>query len=417
MGDRKVGTKTAMDIQTQDIVQTEIYDNFEQLEAIQQEWDKFVESVGGEIFLTYDWCKIWWKYYGKNRDLRIFVFRNSNGNEIVGIIPLFFEKIWLGPVFVRVGKIVGSDFTLSQFSVPLDSSYIPVVIEKFSILISRNKWDIIHIGPIAGLYNHFDRFRDSLNTTFGGSCSVISQNKNVQTYFQLADSWEKQLASLKKGERWDIRRSYKALDPQTNHLISAFASNDTFEEIFEDFINMHQAYWQNLGKFGHFGDWPVARDFHREVALAQLRHDRLRLLEVRSGTLCLGYEYNYKFGDQYFEFLNARSSSKELAKISVGRVVFSELVKKVLNEGAKCIDSMRGKYEHKLRLGGSLFPMRSIYISSKKLSIRIRVSIFRALAWFLNLCYYRIWFNRFAPKLPFKRRPLCRIWIRTSMFS
>lgn len=396
-------------------VKVDIFDNFDALEPIQQEWDKFVESVGGEIFLTYDWCRIWWKYYGTKRDLRIFVFRSDG--KLVGIIPLFFEKIWLGPIFVRGTKIVGSDFTLAQFSLPIHSKHIREVIEEFSKLLSENNWDIIHIGPIAGLYKYYDDLKNVCEELLGHSHIILSKNKGVQTYFELARSWDEQLASLKKGERWDIRRSYKALHSQTNGLFSAFAPRENFQWIFENFVDMHQSYWRRLGKLGHFGDWPAAQDFHCEVAAVQLRHNRLRLLEVRAGKQYLGYEYSCKFGDRYFEFLNARSQPEELAKISVGRVVFSELVKQALKESVRCIDSMRGKYEHKLRMGGKLFPVRSIFIYPLKLDVLIRVFIFRTLAYLLDLCYYRIWFCRIAPRLPFKRRPLWKIWIRTRAFA
>jgi len=396
-------------------IHVDVFYNFNELAPMQQEWDNFVESVGAEIFLTYDWCRIWWKYYGKKRDLRVFVFHSNK--ELVGIIPLFFEKIWLGPIFVRAAKIVGSDFTIAQFSLPISSKYIRGVIQKLFELLPEDKWDILHIGPIAGLYKHYDDLENICEELLGHSHIVLNENKGVQTYFQLATGWAKQLTSLKKGERWDIKRSYKALQADKTSLVSTFASEVNFEELFENFVNMHQSYWRSLGKLGHFGDWPVAHEFHHEIATAQLKQNRLRLLEVKSGTRCLGYEYNYKFGDRYFEFLNARSTSKELAKISVGRVVFSEQVKKSLDEGVRCIDSMRGKYEHKLRLGGTLFPIRSLYIIPNKLSSVIRVSVFRAFARFLNLCYYKIWFCRVAPRLSLKRRPLWKIWIRTSAFG
>ncbi len=409
-------TAITTDKDTQNAVQIQVYNNFEQLEAFQQEWDSFVESVSGDIFLTFDWCRIWWKYYGTKRKLKIFIFRNR-ADTIVGIIPLFFENIWLGPIFVRTVRIVASDSTGDQICVPIHAEYIRRVLHKLFELLLESKWDILHLGPIAGLYKDYEDLKDACEELFAHRYLVVSERKGVQTYFQLADNWEKQLAKLKKGERWDIKRSYKTLFPEGNCLVSTVASKDNFEQTFEDFVNMHQSYWQNLGKLGHFGDWPAAQNFHHEVATAQLRHDRLRLLEIKSGARCLGYEYAYKFGEQYFEFLNARSCSKELAKISVGRLVFSEMVKKALNEGIRYIDSMQGKYEHKLRLGGELFPVRSLYIIQNRLSSKIRVSIFRVLAQYLNLCYYRIWFNRIAPKLPFKRKPLWKIWIRSNVFS
>jgi CelD/BcsL family acetyltransferase involved in cellulose biosynthesis len=386
-----------------------VHTSFESLEGMQPEWDQFVESVGGEIFLTYDWCRIWWKYYGKNRDLRVFIFRDNK--MLIGIIPIFFEKTWLGPIAVKAVKIVGSDFTLTQFSLPLADGYVRPVVKKFHELVSKHNFDIIHIGPIAGLDSHCDELKNSLKEFLGNSYSVLIENKTVQTYFLLADTLDEQLAGLKKGERWDIKRSYKALCPDATLLFVNVASKNSFEYIFQSFVNMHQSYWERLGNLGHFGDWPESHEFHCEMANNQLRYDRLRLFEIKCGAQSLGYEYNYKFGKRYFEFLNARTDMQQLAKISVGKVVFCEEVKKALEEGVKCIDSMRGKYEHKLRLGGKLFPIRNIYIIPRKLPTMIRVFIFRIFALFLDLFYYKIWYCRLAPKLPFRRRPLWKVWI------
>ncbi len=396
-------------------MQVEVYNNFEELKTIQQEWDDFIESVGGEIFLTYDWCRIWWKYYGKNRELRIFIFR-INGN-LVGIIPLFFEKLWLGPVFVRAAKIVGTDFTIAAVSIAVEPAFLADVIQQLRRLLDEYPLDIIYVGPIAGLYDNFENLSKACYELLLSSYYVETKSSGVQTYFCLAANWEEQLARLKKGQRWDIMRSYKALSSNTTPLVSTFASTDNFEQVFDNFVNMHQSYWRNLGKLGHFTDWPAAEEFHREVATAQLRQNRLRLLEVKSGSRYLGYEYDYRFGNRYFEFLNARSGLKEFAKISVGKVVFSEQLRKALSENVTCIDSMRGKYEHKLRLGGELFPIGSIYIVRKRFSVLARVFLFRALSRFLDICYYKIWYCRIAPKLPIKRRPLWKIWIRTQMFA
>lgn len=400
-------------------MQVEIYDNFEDLETIQGEWDQFVESIGGEIFLTFDWCRIWWKYYGKNRDLRLFIFRNDD--KLVGIIPLFFEKIWLGPVFVRAAKIVGSDFTLSQFSIPLAKKYMKEIIKKLSELLSEEKWDILHIGPVAGLYGHYDGLKNACKKLFTNRYIVLSKQKGVQTYFKLADNWEEHLSTMSKNEKGNIRRNYNSIRRKCTELLSCldarFATEEEFTEFFDDFVNMHQLHWNELGKAGHFKDWPHAYEFHRDLAKTQLQAGRLRLLKVTLGNDCFGYQYHYRFGDKYFHLLDSRPEQNPLESVSPGRITFCEQTKKAIQEKICCIDSMRGYYEHKLRLGGTLFPLRSLCIIQNKLFTLIRVYTFRVLAWCLNLCYYRIWFQRIAPKLPLKRRPLWRIWIRTEVFS
>ena len=191
------------------IVQVDVYDSFEMLQSIRQQWDAFIESLGGEIFLTYDWCRIWWKYYGKNRDLRIFVFRSNK--KLVGIIPFFFEKIWLGPTFLRVVKLVGSDFNLSHFSFPLAKDYIRVVVEKFSELLLEEKWDVLHIGPVAGFYEDYGDLKEALKQSFEDSNFFFDEEGEVQTYFELMDNWENHLSTISKNERGNIRRNYNYL--------------------------------------------------------------------------------------------------------------------------------------------------------------------------------------------------------------
>ena len=61
----------------QEAVTVGVYDSFESLASMAGQWDNFVESVGGEIFLSYDWCRVWWKYYSKNRELKVLVFRSG----------------------------------------------------------------------------------------------------------------------------------------------------------------------------------------------------------------------------------------------------------------------------------------------------------------------------------------------------
>lgn len=153
--------------------------------------------------------------------------------------------------------------------------------------------------------------------------------------------------------------------------------------------------------------------FHREVARAHIAHDRLRLFEVKAGQECLGYEYVYKCGSKYCNFLAARSLSEETAGISLGKITIGEMVKNAITENVNCIDSLQGKYEYKLRLGGKLFPIHKITIVKTDFMTYLRLGMFKLLAKAINLFYYKIWFCRIAKKLPFKRGPLWNIWIKT----
>ena len=172
---------------------------------------------------------------------------------------------------------------------------------------------------------------------------------------------------------------------------------------FANFVDMHQRHWQKQNQAGHFGDWPCSLEFHREAALAQLKRGRLRLMEVKTNGQPLGYKYAYKFGDTFVEFLDARADGEQFARAGLGNIVFYEQLKKARQEQVRYIDSGRGRYEHKLRMGGKLFDMNEIYVFRNNLLAVARVNIFRVLARLFDICYYRVWYSRLAPKLALRR--------------
>lgn len=390
------------------------YESFEQVRDFQVEWDDFVEANGADIFMTYDWCRVWWKYYGKNRQLKIYVFREND--RIAGIMPLFVEKIWLGPVFIRAIKFLGSDFRLSQLLIPIEKVYIREVIEKLHELLASFKWDIFHIGPIAGLYEDDELLYNALKESFNQTHKIRYEKGMEQTYFKLTDQWERYLAGLSKHERGDIKRNYRYIRKLTGdeeaRVVTHAVVPEEFDGAFEEFVEMHQKHWHTLGKGGHFGDWPNSISFHTEMAKAQYEKGRTRFFKTNINEHILGYDYCYCFGNKYYELTNARSGYNKFKSVSLGKIIFSNMIQYAISEGVETIDSMRGHYDHKLKMGGNLYDIKHYYLSSLSVVSRLQRILFCGLSRILNILYYKIWFCRIATKLPLKRRPLWKIWIK-----
>jgi len=392
----------------------QVYNDFEQLRAVQPEWDEFVESAGCEIFLSYDWCRIWWQYYGDGRELSVYVFRDDG--RIVGIMPLFFENMRFGPIVVRTVKIVGTDFILSQFSLAVKQEYIEPVLQALSASMSQKKWDIFYLGPVAGAYKDCDRVIDAITRHFPDANCKEAGRQFEQTYFDVNGDWDGYLSGLSKKERQKIRKNYKAIAESPMPLEISLAQKDDVADYFNEFVAMHGSRWNKSGKSGHFGDWPDAEKFHKQLAETNLGLGRLRLLKFRIGDKCLGYKYYYKFGDRYYLFLDARQAGDDDG-ISWGRIMFCEVIKRAVDEKVRLLDSMRGRYEHKLHLGGKLFTMRALYIVPKNASSAVKMLLMRVFAYVINICYYKIWYCRIAPACSAVSRPLWKVWIRTNAFS
>jgi len=397
-------------------LQVQVYEDFDDLLVLQPEWDAFMESVDAEIFLSFDWCRIWWKFYGKKRKLAVFVFRE--GNNICALLPLFLDTIWLGPIPVRFVKLVGTDYLPVTISVPIKKDYVDKVIESLLKEIEpRWRWNLIHLGTLCGKYPLTDQLMHAFESTLGGSYCIESRSKNVQTYFQVEEDWEHQVTSLAQNARKNARKTYREIDKNKIALNSALASEKDFLQMFNNFLDMHQQHWQQLGKPGHFGAWPSSINFHQEVGLTQLKLNRLRLIETKFDDEIVGYQYVYKFGNSYCWFLNARADNKISSRIDFKWIMLRETIENALKDRVSCIDAMYGKYDYKLLMGGEYFPVKDIFIYSRALPNRIRIKFFRSLAWFLDVSYSKLWNARIGPRLGVKRKEFWDSWLRLNSFA
>jgi len=398
------------------MIKLQKFKNFEEAESIQSEWDRFVEVQTADIFLTYDWCRIWWKYYGKKREPLLFVFRNEG--KICGILPMFRERIRLGPVSARVVKLMCTDFSPVTITIPISREYLEAVVSLLLEELGRSDpWNLLYFGAICGRYPDTGVLVEALRTHLGKQWVVEVQEKDVQTYFQVKESWEKQVETLSPRQRTKTRRVYKELRDRGLKLESDFAKQESVSDRFERFVLMHQAQWNCIGMPGHFAEWPSSREYHREMAETQFDRQRLRLLEIRLDGKCIGYEYIYRTGNTYCWFLSARVGLDEENRIDFHRIAFGEKVEKAVRESVKFIDSMRGRYEYKLVMGGELYPISSVFVFPADFPSKLVVIGFRWMVWAMNLGYYKFWRRRIVPRLAMKPRRFLDLWIRSHMLA
>ena len=397
-------------------IEAEVHRDFETCSALREEWDSFVKTVNGEIFLTYDWCRIWWKHYGKARKLLILVFRCQG--ELVGILPVFYERIWLGPLLGRVVKIVGTDFTPIALSVPVRHEFVEAVLCSFRMLIDEEwEWDIIRLGSIAGMYKSLSELVSCTQKTFMGSHRVESNEEDVQTYYEIPASWEEYLKTLSGRNRANARKAFRKIEERKVNVVVRRADAKTVGESFDAFVETHQAYWRALGKPGHFGAWPGAYEFHREQAEIQAKSERLRLHEILLDGKCVAHEYDYSYGKSQCWFLYGRSAEAYKSGFGFNWIALRAKFDIAANEGAVWADSMRGAYDYKLETGGKRLPITNVTIVPLKGLRALRVRCFRILARAIDVAYVRIWRRRVAPKIHYRVGSFWKIWIRTHVLA
>ncbi len=391
----------------------EVYSSFSEIQGLQQEWDAFIETVGGDIYLTFDWCYIWWQYYGKGRKLIIRLYRD--GQRIVAILPLFVETLWLGPAWLKIAKMVGCDHTMVMLNPPVQAEFAEAVFQDMLMcLVGQFRCDALWLGPLSGTPSAcLDALRSVCGQVDSGVRLLREKVRSPYTEFALPETFEGYLNSLDKRQRGNFRRDMNLLH-KTFQIQMVVGERYAADEL-ESFRKLHEQQWEADGKLGHFKDWPNGYDFNKSLVETQSDRGRYRLICLKANSEVVSYQLCFLFGRTLYWRLPARTSGESWNRYGLGRTGLIAMIEWAIGQGISRIEAGAGHYDYKIKAGGQEQPLITILIARNHLWSRLRVRIFHVLSEWLHLCYYRIWFNRIAPKLPFKRRPLWKLWIRTRL--
>jgi CelD/BcsL family acetyltransferase involved in cellulose biosynthesis len=394
------------------LVTASVATSFEDAGLSREEWDQFVLDVGGDVYSSYDWCRIWWRHYGQGRNLRLFVFRQEN--RLVGLAPMFIERIWLGPVTIRIAKRVSSDFAMDVIALPVSTKWSNSIYSQIiSNLVEAEKCDAVWFGFVPSEDPSLASLR-AVATVRGGPV-VLARDAaaGVHTSFHLPDSFDAHVAGLERSARQNYRRRLNLLK-KTFDVKQGVVSDpaDALAE-FRAFRAFHTRQWQAEGKPGHFGDWPHSDVFNQDLVAQLAKLGRFRMLNLYAGDDTIAMHYAFTFGPNCYSRLPARSTEKDMGRFSLGVLSLMHLLEQMSREGIRRIEAGRAHYDYKIEYGGRESDYLSVLVNSTRASSSVRVHLFVALSDLIHLVYYRIWRLRIAPRLPFRRGPLWRTWIRS----
>ena len=390
----------------------QVIESFEAAALLQEHWDQFIADTGGDLYMTWDWCHLWWQQYGAGRTLRIVLLRE--GDHLVGIAPMFVERVWLGPVWLKIARVIGSDSSLTLCNPPVRSGSAGAVFTRIlRQFIEEEGCDAVGFGPLAGTYPILGSLREAA-AGHPQSWNVARDRAiGVHITFDLPDSFDAYISGLGKSQRGNYRRQMRMLE--ADHKVDVQMISDPAQGLaeFDAFCQLHEAQWALQGKLGHFGDWPHAIEFNKALVKRMGELGYLRIIRTRADEKVISYHYGYAYQGCWYWRLPARVSGPEWDKLGLGNLSMVQKFAKLISQGVRRVESGIGHYDYKVQWGGQEHPLHSLLVVANRSGSRLRCRLFFKLADALHLLYYRIWFLRVAPKLPLKRRPLWRLWIRS----
>ena len=284
---------------------------------MQPGWDRLVVALGCGIYLSYDWCRVWWEHYAGEREARIFLFRVDN--ELVSVVPMFIDRLCLGPVSLDVAKIMGSDFTQTVCDLPVPAAWATAVYDRLlQRLIDEDGCDAIAIGPLSEASGRLDAMRLASESRPDLVSIVHDRVVTQSTTIALPDSLDAYLCSLSRNQRSSIRKGWRRLINDFHVEVELITDPEPVLAEFDEFVRMHARQWESRGGLGHFGDWPGAASFNRSLVSTMSQADRMRLLRVRADTGVIARQYSFSFGNTYHCRLAARVTGPRWQNYGLG---------------------------------------------------------------------------------------------------
>ena len=380
--------------------------------SIREKWNQLVKDCNSTIYMSFDWCRIWWEHYADNRKLMLFYFYNDF--QLIGVLPMYLEIYKIGPIKIRISRIIGSKIAPKIFNPPIISQWAENVFNIFlETMYFDYKCNFISFGPISSNY----RLIESLNKLCSKKKKIIDSYDvstiGIHSLFNLQDNFENYLNSLTKKERKNRLYELKKLEKKFNIKVELVQKTEEIENEFQKFIKMHTKQWHAQGRPGHFEAWPDAENFNVALVKEFAQQGKLQLLKIASDETVISYQYGFLFGDCLYWQLPARALDEVWSKYSTGNISVILMIKNAIENKVRKIEAGIGHYEYKTRLGAIEYPVKCIrIITNSKKSLFILPVLF-TISWIFNIGYYKIWYRRIQPKLPpYFQWPILKVWIK-----
>lgn len=335
---------------------------FDQLEPI---WNKLLQSSEADtLFLTFQWLRTWWRYYGQPLDLCILLF--SDGDKPVGIAPFCKRKVSFAeieremtgsPRLILPGNRLGGLMEVTELGFLgtglVCSDFLDVFAEKGResevadrlvdfCLNTLQDWDLMNLTDVP----EHSPVMVRMHQKFAGTRRYRLRFRFNSYFAPLNDDYEAYLMTLSRKSRYNARKKLKEIRLRHKDVdFEYFTDPDGLEEAMYRFIRLHQIRWNQEGQTGVFTTNTFVA-FHQEVARRCLKEGWLRL-----GFLSIDQEpvaglYSYQYNNRLY--LYQQGSTAKYRSYNLGYASLALALKDASDNNISAYDFLRGDASYKL---------------------------------------------------------------------
>lgn len=344
-----------------DGLKIDIYREEMVFDSLKNHWNALAARTGATIYMSYDWAKTWWDYYGSKPGRTLFFVTIWRGSKLVALAPFYKEVSRIGnrEIESRI-RLLGSggspsvglgfkdDYGISDFlDILVDPDYKEPVAEKLVKIIESSYFDADQLSfdqarddsfVITELY---PKLKESLlepTLSHTDTCPYIdlSEEESMKGYIK----------KQKSSARRRIRQTRRATGPEDEFVIEEPKSWDEVQKATDRIIKLHQDRWNEIGFPGVFYEDRFVQ-FFREIVRQAYEKDRLWFKEARDNKgICASRMIIY-YNGRYFDYISGFDDNRESAKRRPGIGLLVELIEEAIEDGVERVELLRGEEYYK----------------------------------------------------------------------
>jgi CelD/BcsL family acetyltransferase involved in cellulose biosynthesis len=312
-----------------------------EFQSLRHRWNDFLNvSLDNNVFSTWEWLSIWWKHFGKGKQLIILFVEDEN--EILTIAPFVYsEHSFLGLGKIRKISFVGSPES-DYNSFILKEKKVKSVELIFDYLSKRFDWnylelkdvpensatmDLLRMMPLKKQYKHWETRQSS-------ACPYVSLPNSMDIF----------LKGLSHSMRQNLRKYSRKLQKKYRVELKNYDEQGSVKEAMETFFRLHQIRWKSKGELGAFNK-PIIRNFHIDVAKCFAERGWLKLNFLTVNDEPIAARYGFEYNQKVYSYLSGWNPM--YSHYRVGNLAIMYDVQNSIQKGLKEYDLMRGAETYK----------------------------------------------------------------------
>jgi CelD/BcsL family acetyltransferase involved in cellulose biosynthesis len=326
-------------------LRVEVHEDASVFPELQREWNGLLQRSGANtIFLTWEWQRTWWSWYGE--ESRLCILAIWDGAELVGVAPLHTTSSGEGSRALQLlGGIELSDY-LDVIIVGDERE--PAVYGVLWEFLSGEygcAWDVLDLHNVPASSPTLE-ILPALGRA-SGDVEVASVVEEVCPVIDLPSSWDSYLALLSKKQRHEVRRKVSKASREAAVRWYYVDDSVSLDEEVEDFVMLHRKSGAHKKAFMD----ERMRGFFREIAGVAFDRGWLRLASLIINDVKVASMFCFEFSNTFLVY-NSGYDPDLYPSLSTGIVLLAHCIRDAIERGLKVFDFLRGEEEYKYRFGG-----------------------------------------------------------------